>query len=287
MTDGGLSRYGTGIGASDAGSIPRGGHPSGRRIPLGKVEVMDINGGVDLIDRFVRSRVHLHLVPLGDLAGSASIVRYLASHSQKIGHKLKTCTVKEVLRTNPNTDLFFADDSCLSGTQALNTIKELLGTRRLKPHHTRHADKLPLPLRKELLKRNCKFCFAVATDYGIRRLKKELKALGFKKVSVQASHIEQLDQKLFSAHFASLWRNRNEMVDTQEFLRNVGYQILESRAHEKKWDEARRKESALGFSDFQRLIVFEHNTPKTTLTALWESGKVDGKKWIPLFPTTG
>ena len=65
MTAGGLSRYGTRIGASEAGSIPRGGHSSGRRIPLGKAEVMDINGGVDLIDRFVRSRVHLHLVPLG------------------------------------------------------------------------------------------------------------------------------------------------------------------------------------------------------------------------------
>lgn len=252
-----------------------------RYIPLARLgELVE-----DSIASVAQPRQAARIVPLGDLAGSTSIVRYLASHSARLGARLKTSSVEEALRTTADqVDLIFADDSCLSGTQAINTFKELVGQRKLKPHHTKHADKLPDDLIKKLKQRKLRFCFAAATDFGINRLKSEVSKLGYDQVGIQASYLEALDHKVFRPHFSWLWRNRKEMESCKTFFCNVGEQILERRALEKKWDSSRRKESALGFSDFQRLLVFQHNVPKTTLTALWENGEYNGKKWIPLFP---
>lgn len=69
----------------------------------------------------------------------------------------------------------------------------------------------------------------------------------------------------------------------KSFCEEVGYKILKRRATDKNWTDERRKESALGFSDMQRLLVFPYNVPKTTLTLLWERSSEDFG-WRPLFP---
>ncbi|WP_446739728.1 phosphoribosyltransferase-like protein [Pseudomonas sp. TH15] len=61
-------------------------------------------------------------------------------------------------------------------------------------------------------------------------------------------------------------------------LRSVG-----QNGRKKEWDDDRRVQSSLGFSDFQRLLVFPYSVPKTTLPILW-LGQSSEIRWTPLFP---
>ena len=79
------------------------------------------------------------------------------------------------------------------------------------------------------------------------------------------------------------WLDEEEREDMKEFCTDVGYKALAKRAESKGWTDERRRESALGFSDAQRILVFPYNVPKTSLTLLWEKSR-DSFEWEPLFP---
>jgi hypothetical protein len=226
------------------------------------------------------------VVPLGDVAGSTAIVGYLAAHASKRSPRVFESVEAALEQTSRSVKLVFADDSCISGTQAIHTIQELLGARELKPHHTRHAVALPKRLRQMFLARKVAFSFAVGVDYGMQMLSRELPALGLQADPIRACYREHLEDKPFQRYSSWTWADRSEMESLRRKLSSAGFQLLAQRATVKKWSEERRKESVLGFSDFQRMLVFEHNVPKTTITVLWEAGEVDGRRWTPLFPVT-
>ena len=79
-----------------------------------------------------------------------------------------------------------------------------------------------------------------------------------------------------------IWESCKEREDLKEFCQRIGYRILGDIAEQKKWDEARRKQSSLGYSDLQQVLVFPYSVPKTTLPILW----CEGENWKPLFPNT-
>src|SRR5262249_31140466 len=141
--------------------------------------------------------------------------------------------------TGDNVALFFVDDCCLSGTQAINTFEELLGVRKLKAHHTRLTNKLNDHQITKLKMREINLCFAVATSEGVRRLREKLSTMGFNKVQVHASQYEIVEQKIFSPYFSWVWRNRKEMESCKSFFKKVGCQILAVRASKKHWKPAR------------------------------------------------
>ena len=79
------------------------------------------------------------------------------------------------------------------------------------------------------------------------------------------------------------WASAQEREELKQFCAEVGYDLLEVRASQKSWTNERRRESSLGYSDFQRLIVFPYSVPKSTLTFLWATGGTN-RRWLPLFP---
>lgn len=255
-----------------------------RYIPLSRLsELVE-----DSLLAMPQSRKSRRVVPLGDLDGSTSIVRYLASHSKRLGPNISTSSLEEALdETGDEVELLFADDCCLSGTQGINTFEEFLGLRKLKAHHTRLTTKLSSKRIRALRKRKLKFCFAIATPEGLKRMQKRLTELGLGPTKMATSQFELVEQKLFSPYYSWLWRSNSEMESCKQFFTKVGQQILTERACKKHWKPERLEKSALGFGDHQRLLVFEHNVPKSTITALWESGEFNGKDWIPLFPGSG
>jgi hypothetical protein len=102
-------------------------------------------------------------------------------------------------------------------------------------------------------------------------------------VELSIGVVEHSSVKAFEPMGSIAWASENEREALKQFASEVGYDILEDRAKRKGWDDTRRKESALGFSNFQRVLVFPYNVPKTTLTLLWETGR-DSRRWQPLFP---
>jgi hypothetical protein len=178
--------------------------------------------------------------------------------------------------------LYVFDDCAMSGTQSIHTFEEWLGARALKPYHTRHAVAVTDPTRFRCIP--IRVVFAVATDYALSATVHRLRELGFEDVKVLYGALDPLSQKPFSPAMCYIWRSLDERDRLRATLEEIGETLLERRAAEKQWAEKRRHESALGYSGFQRLLVFEHNVPKTTITALWERGHFQGTEWRPLFP---
>ena len=70
----------------------------------------------------------------------------------------------------------------------------------------------------------------------------------------------------------------------RELCREIGYEILEDISENKGWTEAERSEHALGYGNFQKLIVLDRNTPRVSLPVLWCEGTFRDLPWKPLFP---
>lgn len=224
------------------------------------------------------------VVPLGTPGGSTSLMHYLVSH-WSLGELRIENDLERVLGMTPDEKpLYFIDDCTLSGTQTINTFAEYLGKRELKSHHTVHCQPLRDP--GALLRRPIVLVYAIGSFFGCQRLRTGLAQLGLQNVTIKAAACEDTRLMPFTPAMEYIWEEPGQREMLAAFLSEVGYSILEPRAGRRGWKDDRRRESALGFSDFQRLIVFQYNVPKTTITPLWEAGPFQGKEWLPLFPVS-
>lgn len=228
----------------------------------------------------------LVVTPLGDQTGSTAIIRYLASHSKLVNKLVFAENIESALDlTQPGDKLCFVDDCLLSGTQTLHILGDLTGIRVRKPHHTKHCDALNAEYRKKLYARTLVFAYCVAADFGVKRFRSDLvveTGLNPGNVVLRYGVIEPGLAKAFEPLGPVAWASSRQRDELKAFSHDVGYEILKPRAEKKEWTDERRRESALGFSDFQRLLIFPYNVPKTTVTLLWENG-TESFKWSPLF----
>jgi len=231
--------------------------------------------------------MRLVVTPLGDQTGSTAIIRYLASHSKLADRLVFAENLENALDLTKSGDkLYFVDDCLLSGTQTLNILGDLTGIRVRKAHHTKHCNALNAGYRSKLYARTLVLTYCVAVDRGITRFYSDLvthTGLNPGKVVLRYGVIEPELAKAFEPLGPVAWASSRQRDTLKTFAEEVGYGILGPRAEKKAWDDERRRKSALGFSDFQRLLVFPYNVPKTTVTLLWEKG-TESREWMPLFP---
>lgn len=228
----------------------------------------------------------LVVAQFGEHTGSAAIIHYLLAHSSIEKNIFFAPSIPAALAASKDGDcIYIVDDCLLSGTQTLNTVGELMGTRELKKHHTLHADELSDTDKVKLQNRNLKFTFSVAMDFGLKEFDRRYHEsnLAVAQASVLYGVLETASSKVFDPLGPVGWLDEEEREDMKEFCTDVGYKALAKRAESKGWTDERRRESALGFSDAQRILVFPYNVPKTSLTLLWEKSR-DSFEWEPLFP---
>ena len=192
--------------------------------------------------------------------------------------------VSALSETKDGDSLYFVDDCLLSGTQTLSILGDLTGTRQHKAHHTVYSKPLNQIDLKKFLNRNLVFNYCVATDIGRDRFINNLVKTGIdpSRAIIRFGVLEHSLSKAFQPMGPIAWASSDERNELRQFASEVGYDILEHRTRIKNWSDERRRESALGFSDFQRLLVFPYNVPKTTVTLLWEKGS-ETRPWRPLF----
>lgn len=243
------------------------------------------------MERLLRAEVgkdpdkKLVVAPLGEQTGSTAIIRYLVAHSSIDGVVFKDDIVAALKATEADDRIFFVDDCLLSGTQALSIFGDWMGKRIHKPHHTVYSSPLSKAMRKELRKRHLILAYCIGTDAGRDRFLRDYKDTGLqkKKVEVIFGVYDPLSAKAFEPLGPVSWTSEMERTDLRNFAAEVGFELLGPRESAKNWPEGRRQESSLGYSDYQRVLVFPYNVPKTTLTFLWASGH-EKYKWMPLFP---
>ena len=236
----------------------------------------------------------IYVCPL-EAEGSSSIYQYLASHSDnlkaKYGQKLQfERSIYDVLKkSNIEDEIIIIDDCTLSGTQTSSCIKELLGTRKMKAHYDKHCEKLEKKFLKKFRKSKVNLCFCVGSDYAQNVLGKlilEEKLVNFNIYIGKYVHMTPLEDpnpgnRIFECN-SLIWDSKIERENLKEFCRVKGYETLTDLAQKKGWKETRHKESALGFSNLQQVVVFPYSVPKTTLPILW----CESDNWKPLFPNT-
>lgn len=222
------------------------------------------------------------VVPLGNVSGSTALMSYLAAHGRLGELDFHPDVERALNRTNNGVPLCLIDDASFSGTQLMNILGDLLGTRERKPHHTKYCDPLSHP--SHLLERPIRICLAMATDKAMAELDKGLKDMGFKDYQIRACDIEVMRHRPFGPSMSYIWNTPDEQREVREMFFEIGKDILRERAERKKWSEGRTEASALGFGGDERLIVYQYNVPKSTLTALWERGMYRDNEWKPLFP---
>jgi hypothetical protein len=229
----------------------------------------------------------LVIAAFGEHTGSAAIMNYLVAHSELASVLQFEPNLPAALAATPSDAVIYIVDDCLlTGTQGLNTLGDLMGTRVRKSHHTVHAPELSTGDKRRLKNRHLRFTYAVAMDEGMKRFQgKDYEKTGLdkKRSGVLTGTIEPVSSKVFGPLGPVSWLSEEERDDMKAFCEEIGYNCLERRSRDKGWADHRRKESALGFSDMQRLLVFPYNVPKSTLTLLWERSSGDFK-WRPLFP---
>jgi hypothetical protein len=225
------------------------------------------------------------VAPLGDRTGSTAIINYLVSHSGLNNIIFADDLVHALRLTKAGDRIYFVDDCALSGTQSIHIMQELLGERILKAHHTKHCDALSKAQQIAVCKRTLIFAYCLACDTAINRMEIELSKLHHGKIAFEIIYDipESSKAKAFTSASAVPWESQAERDDLRNYCADMGYSVLEKMARNKGWDDERRLESSLGYSDFQRLLVFPYSVPKTTLPILWAEGD-SVIRWMPLFP---
>jgi hypothetical protein len=219
--------------------------------------------------------------PLGDVSGSTGLMSYLASHWELPNVKFEPDIRSALENTEASKPICLVDDGAFSGVQVTNILHDLLGTRQAKPHHTIYCDKLQDP--QVLRERSIRVCFALCCDKAIGNFSRQFPLMQFADMQYRYSHLEVERSKPFERSMSFIWDSDEDRMEARNIFSSIGRQLLQDEGFEPE----RVQESSLGFGNDQRLIVYQYNVPKSTITALWKSGNVNGRVWEPLFPLIG
>jgi hypothetical protein len=219
--------------------------------------------------------------PLGDASGSTGLMSYLASHWGLSNVKFEPDIRSALENTEASNPICLVDDGAFSGVQITNILHDMLGTRELQPHHTQYCEKLADPQR--LRERSIRVCLALCCDKALANFSKQFPPMNFSDMKYRFSHLEVERSKPFEPSMAFIWDSQEDRREARDIFSKIGKQLLTGMGYTAE----RLEQSSLGFGNDQRLIVYQYNVPKSTVTALWKSGEVDGRIWEPLFPLIG
>lgn len=251
---------------------------------LERVEYIDMQKIRDFIQNFYEKlssneKEKAAFVIMGRLGDSSDLISYYLSHEVK---GLKFSQLDDVLTQGSTKTIFFLDDCLISGTQAKQIFDEWLGMTPSSKYVTRLTDAQIMRL-KQL---DMKLHVIVGTEEGKKDLTEYLQELGCT-VSITTSRTLKRESDSCFVHGSShsgVFSSREEMEKAKQELHMLGKKILSARAGNEGWSTEQLEKNCLGYGDWQLLLVFQHNTPTTTLPIFWGHAYLDGREWIPLFP---
>lgn len=170
--------------------------------------------------------------------------------------------------------VFFVDDFVGSGGNAIHRFKEWLG---LSPPN--HVAPLSAAEIEWLRAADLRYFAFVACLEGVSRLQSFLHFKGIS-LRVKPAIVTQDSEGCFKAT-SRIFPISGERTQARELARTIGYELLAATG---KFDDETSHAFAVGYRASQKLVVFQRNTPSSTLPILWLRGKCQGNLWEPLFP---
>lgn len=227
---------------------------------------------------------NVNLIPLGGTRDSAHHYAYYFNDvfDSKIDMDK---SLKEVLQDSTVSNILFFDDGSYSGTQLLSIIQEYMGIekRATKEHHVEPLTSEQCEIWKS---KKTIFLFVAFNKENEEELRKEILKTGLSDFNFV--YDKDLSKKCFSCDSYIKWENDSQRESTKKVLESIGYELMmtskcQDGVFKKNWNEERVKAAALGYNDAQQMVVLTSSIPTYTIVAFWQSGKVNGKEWKPLF----
>jgi orotate phosphoribosyltransferase len=228
----------------------------------------------------------LLVCPWGTPRDSGVVVSYLFEKSKGtpgLAGRIEVHDVHDamrILRDRENSRLVFVDDIIQIGTQSTEILGQWLGEPAyLSPVLDHHTEPLAQEDR-EALKRQPKVYLATLIGFreGKDRVEKEAGRMGVNLSVVAGTELSE-ERGCFSVHETFFDPGDRDRVKT--LCLDIGRNLLSDK---RLWSDRKRESNALGYGNSEKLIVFSHNTPTSTVTCLWKSGIYHGTPWRPLFP---
>jgi len=218
-----------------------------------------------------------YLCPLGGPKDSSSIIAYYAHDLQ--GYEFEEKSIEAALKSDPDATkpIVFIDDFLGSGGQVEGILKAWFNDKSTADLLEEHRDPLSQGEQESLKARKIAFYFSVGWKEGEEKLRRVASELGLTADVSIGTYADDLPTVTNSIHREA--GNKGEFID---FMAKVGEELLKS--SKPKWDSEKYKERCLGYGNKGLLISTTFNVPTHTVTAIWRSGCVDGRRWLPLIP---
>lgn len=220
-------------------------------------------------------------VPLGGPRDSAYTMTYNFCKGLKNekNYSVRIMEIREAIDTYQPEEavVFFVDDNVGSGEQATRIFREWFDLVRDEHKHVNSLDE-----RGRSWLRNCPFInYFVVVGFleGMDALKSAVGELGLN-LKIEPAILKREVEGCFSPS-SNIFRINKDREEACEMAKVIGYQLFQDK-HD--WTNTKKRNRALGYGNSQKLIVFSHNTPPSTLPILWKEGNFNGIPWIPLFP---
>jgi len=213
---------------------------------------------------------------LGGPQDSSNALAYYCSKVFKGTDRERFKTLVDVIRTYKAEEVvvFLIDDNLGSGGNAIRIFQAWLGLT-----ERGSVAKLNDDEKAWLKKADLRYFVLIDfVDKGHERLKVFLADHGVR-LQIEPAITTQEREGCFKPT-ANVFSNAAQREAARRMAASIGYELLDD---EHRSDDDRRL-FALGYGGSQKLIVFEWNTPTSTLPILWKTGTWHGKPWKPLFP---
>ncbi|MCM1498932.1 MAG: HD domain-containing protein [Clostridium sp.] len=242
------------------------------------------------IEDIFKDTEKVYLCPLGGKKDSAFHMLYYFNDIPGDKFEIYDSLQDAIKRSATGDTVVLFDDGAYSGMQVSSIFQEYMGV----PREQRLTDEShvkPLSPREieKLKKRQISIAYICFNDDNRDFINRNAAEFGMPLKNIR--YVNNMQVKIFDTE-NSIFEDEDERTIVKEALDYVGFQILSSvkkagELYKENWSLERVKESTLGYSDAQQMVVLQSSVPTYTITAFWcEGGKVDGMNWIPLFSRT-
>jgi HD superfamily phosphohydrolase len=207
------------------------------------------------------------VAPLGDPKDSSNVLVY---HSLDLRdkHDLEARTLVEAIALR--RPIVFVDDFVGSGGQSVSIIESWFGVEPTTRLGEERGDPFNEELQEAARTTPMAFVFSAGLADGVAALQARTADLGLDATVFAKS------QSLPCISDYGIYKDGEQGEAFVERSREIGLSLLA--------DDDRRVGRALGYGNLGLLVLFPHNAPAQSLTALWAGGEWNGVPWEPLVP---
>jgi len=212
------------------------------------------------------------IAPLGDPKDGSHVVAYQAGDASR-SHNVRVLDIHAALLSDE--EIILVDDFIGIGGSSKSIIDSLLGIPSDNDLNEHRPTELSTLAKERFREKSLHFVFITGMEVGKAALEAHIQELNLN------ADVFILDPETTIPKVENLKDSDDATLGEFEAeCRRIGYALINDDEH----GEEVSRQREFGYGNLGKLLISTYNTPTVTLTALWESGEVEGQPWTALFP---